>query len=167
MTLYVGRAGRTMSAVLALASIVLGAACGPDPHPCEVITLDQVESLRVISRYGRSYLDTDCEQAIPREVIIPGTGYEVYLLLRANQPAQGFIGVRPHESSRFVLNGHAFKPGSPDSVFRDRASHNFRLPSLVANQLTFQVTDLETGKSYSHAFTVGSVRCTCKTYDGL
>ena len=152
---------------LPVLSMVLGAACGPpQPIPCAVITLDQIESVRVISRYERSFLDPDCEVAVPKEVLVPGTGYEVYLLLRANQPAQGFIGVRPHGSPRFALNGHGFKPISPESVFRDEATHNFRLTSLVGNRLTFQVTDLESGRSYSHAFTVGSVSCTCKTYDG-
>lgn len=88
-----------------------------------------------------------------------GTGYEVYLLLRANEPAQAFIGVRPHRSPRFVLSGHGFKEDSPESYFRDQATHNFRLPSLVDNRLTFQVFDRETGRTYSHSFNVGSVPC--------
>jgi hypothetical protein len=119
-----------------------------------------------MSRYECSYLDTDCERRA-QGGHLSWDRLRGYLLLRAHQPAQGFIGVRPHQSAGFVLSGHGFKPDAPQSVFRDRASHDFRLPSLVVNQLTFQVMDLEKGKSYSHAFTVGSVACTCKTYDSL
>jgi hypothetical protein len=130
------------------------------------MTLDDSEPFRVVSRYGRSYFNTDCESAVPQEVLLSGSGYEVYLYLRANEPAQVFMGVRPHDSTRFVLSGHGFREVSSDSVFRDRATHTFRLPSLTDGKLTFQVFDRETGKTYPHSFNVGSVPCTCKTYDG-
>lgn len=121
---------------------VTAVSCGPQPIPCDVMTLDQREAFDVLSRYGRSYFDTDCLSEVPKEVLVKGEGYGVYILLRANTPAQAFIGIRPHGSSRFELRG------------------------LPNQNLRFQVTDRETGKTRSHSFKVGTVRCTCKTYDG-
>lgn len=148
--------------------VLAGAGCSvPQPMPCRVMTLGESESFKVLSRYGRSYLDIDCDQPVPKEILISGNGYEVYLLLRANEPAQAFIGVRPHRSPRYALSGAGFKEDDPGSYFRDQATHNFRLPWLVDNKLVFQVLDRDTGKTYAHSFNVGSVPCTCKTYDGL
>ena len=130
------------------------------------MTLDHNEAYEVLSRYGRSYFNTDCESAVPKEVLVKGEGYSVYILLDANDPALAFIGIRPHGSARFELRGEAFKKDSPESVFKDRATHNFRLPWLPSRRLEFQVIDRESGTTYSHSFKVSAVHCTCKSSDG-
>jgi hypothetical protein len=147
-------------------SAVAAVSCVPQPIACEVMTLDRTDTFEVLSHYGRSYFDTDCTTSVPKEVLVKGEGYRVYILLRANTPAQAFIGVRPHGSSRFELRGQTLKKIVPPSAFRDQATHDFRLPWLPERRLEFQVLDHETGMIHSHSFTVGAVGCTCKTYDG-
>lgn len=131
------------------------------------MVLDQQERYEVISRYGRSYFSTDCRSAVPEEVLVRGDGYAVYIYLRANDPAQAFIGVRPHGSDRFVLSGDRLQPDSPSSVFRDRSTHTFRVTALAGRQLVFQVFDRDTKTTHSYSFNVGTVACTCKTYNAL
>jgi hypothetical protein len=152
--------------VAMILTAVATTSCTPHPVACEVMTLDRTDTFDVLSRYGRSSFDTDCATPVPKEVLVKGEGYGVYILLRANTPAQAFIGVRPHGSSRFELRGQSLKKDSPQSAFRDRATHNVRLPWLPDGQLEFQVLDRENGTLHSHSFKVGEVGCTCKLYDG-
>lgn len=160
-------ASKYLTAVAMVLAALATTSCAPEPVACQVMTLDRTDTFDVSSRYGRSYFGPDCANPVPKEVLVQGEGYGVYILLRANDPAQAFIGVRPHGSSRFELRGQSLKEDSPQSAFRDRATHNVRLPWLPGGRLEFQVLDRETGTLHSHSFKVGEVECTCKLYDGL
>jgi hypothetical protein len=156
---------------LTLFSVVMSAvictiACVPEPITCELFTLDHPEAYTVLSRYERSFFSTDCPSHSPQEVLIKRDNYSVYVFLRANNPGQVWLGLRPFGSSRFVLGGAGLRVVSGDSAFRDRASHFFRAAYSSDGRLAFQVLDRETNQTDTFSFSLGLVQCTCKTYDG-
>jgi hypothetical protein len=62
---------RLISLAIILSAIAT-VSCVPQPIACEVMTLDRNETFEVLSRYGRSYFDTDCTTSVPKEVLVKG-----------------------------------------------------------------------------------------------
>jgi hypothetical protein len=162
------RINRFASLVATAIAAMSATACVPFRYPCEVITLDHPEAYTVSSRYSAwSAFSTECAGHVPQELLIRRKSYTVDIYLHANPAAQVYLGVQPFHSTRFALSGSGLRELLDVTAFSDRATHMFRQAWSPNGRLEFQVIDRESGSVDSFSFGVaGSVRCTCKVYDG-